>query len=68
MTTDNTDWLVGAREIAAYIRRSEKAAYHLLERKALPGIKFAGRWQARKSRIDRALDKLEEQQAEEALS
>ena len=65
MTTDS-DWLVGAREIATYIRRSPKAAYHLLENKILPGVKFAGRWQARKSRIDRALDDLEQQQRQAA--
>jgi hypothetical protein len=64
MTTDS-DWLVGAAEIAAYIRRSPKAAYHLLENKLLPGVKFAGRWQARKSKIDQALDNLQQQQAAE---
>jgi hypothetical protein len=65
MTTDTNDWLVGCGEIAVYIRRSKKACYHLLENKLLPGVKFAGRWQARKSKIDQALDDLQRQQAAE---
>jgi hypothetical protein len=65
LMTIDSDWLVGAAEIATYIRRSTKSAYYLLEKKTLPGVKFAGKWQARKSKIDQALDDLQRQQAAE---
>jgi hypothetical protein len=56
----DSDWLFGARQIGAYIQRSPKSTYHLLEAGQLPAVKFAGRWQARKSRIDATLDGLVE--------
>ena len=47
------DLLHGAAEIADYIGKSERQAYHLCESGHIPAFKIGAQWTARKSALDR---------------
>lgn len=53
------DLLSGAREIAAYMRMSERRVRYLDERKLLPVFWIGKRMMARKSTLKAYLDRLE---------
>jgi hypothetical protein len=57
----NEDLLKGAAEIGAFIRRTPRAAYHLLEARRLPAFKIGGVWSARKSTLTQLFAGLEQQ-------
>lgn len=45
------------REVADYLRITEKTAYRLVAGKKLPGFKVGGSWRFRQSEIDDWIDK-----------
>ena len=44
------------RELAEYLRLSERSVYRLLERGEIPAVKVGGQWRFRKSAVDEWLD------------
>jgi len=45
------DMLYGAKAIGAAVGRTERQAFHMLEKGQLPGFKWGGVWAARRSRL-----------------
>ena len=56
------DLLYGARAIAGFLGVTEKAAYHLIDRKRIPVFRIGRTVCARRSKLLGAMDALEEQQ------
>lgn len=52
MTTD----IMTIKEVAAYLKLTEKTAYRLSAEGEIPGFKVGGSWRFRKSDIDRWID------------
>ena len=52
MTTD----IMTIREVAAYLKLTEKTAYRLAAEGGIPGFKVGGSWRFRKSDIDQWID------------
>lgn len=51
--TEQTKPLIGVKEIAAYIYRSERTAKRMLARGDLPARKVGGLWQADRRDVDK---------------
>lgn len=51
----NTDYLHGARAIAAHLGVSTRRAFYLLENRLIPSTKLGATWVARRSSIDAAI-------------
>ena len=52
----DSDFVWGARNIGAFINRSERETYHLLEKGCLPAEKCGASWVSTKSRLRRMAD------------
>lgn len=48
------------REVADYLKITEKTAYRLAAARDLPGFKVGGSWRFRRSEIDRWIDRQSE--------
>lgn len=48
------------REVAEYLKITEKTAYRLAAARDLPGFKVGGSWRFRRSEIDRWIDRQSE--------
>ena len=59
------DEILTIKEVAAYLKLTEKTAYRLVAEKVIPGFKVGGSWRFRKIEIEKWIDKQSKQ--EEAL-
>lgn len=53
------DEILTIKEVAEYLKLTEKTAYRLAGEKKLPGFKVGGSWRFRKSEIDKWIHKQE---------
>ncbi len=53
------DEILTIKEVAAYLKLTEKTAYRLAAERTLPGFKVGGSWRFRKSEIDKWIHKQE---------
>ena len=53
------DRLKGAKAIAEFLGEDERRVFYLLEKKQIPGFKYGGLWNARKSTLVRHIERLE---------
>jgi len=49
------DLLYGARAIGAAVGKTERQAFHMLEKGQLPGFKMGAIWTARRSRLRQSI-------------
>src|SRR5690349_19792852 len=61
------DMLYGAKEIATFIRRTERQTVWLLESGRLPAFKVGSGWRMRPSAYDTFIEKLEQDAMAQAL-
>jgi hypothetical protein len=54
------DLIRGARAIGEWIDRSERATYHLLDKRLIPAFQIGGIWYARKSTLSKFYSTLEQ--------
>ena len=54
--TTHSDYLHGARAIAAHLGVSPRRAFYLLENSLIPATKLGATWVSRSSRIDAAIE------------
>ena len=53
------------KDVAEYLNRSETTIYNMLNNGELPGIKLGGKWIVRKNDLDKFLDDLLKNKANE---
>nr|WP_187973298.1 DNA-binding protein [Aquibium microcysteis] len=53
MTNGQIELVWGAEAIAAFIGRTPRATFHLLEKKEIPARKVSGRWVAERGQLTR---------------
>ncbi len=56
----NDDLLVGAGEIGAFLKCSERRAWYMLEKKNIPAFKIGKKWHARRSTLLRFIEEQEQ--------
>ena len=59
VSQQNDDMLVGAEEIADFMKCNKRQAFYLLERRLIPSFKIGARWHARISTLNAHFAKLE---------
>ena len=62
------DKLKGAKAIAEFLGEEERRVFYLLEKKQIPGFKYGGLWNARKSTLLQHIEKLEAAAVAEAVA
>lgn len=50
------DEIVSIKEVAAYLKLTEKTAYRLAAEGKIPGFKVGGSWRFRRSEIEKWID------------
>ena len=53
------DKLKGAKAIAEFLGEDERRVFYMLEKNQIPGFKYGGLWNARKSTLVKHIEKLE---------
>ncbi len=53
------DKLKGAKAIAEFLGEDERRVFYMLEKNQIPGVKYGGLWNARKSTLVKHIEKLE---------
>jgi excisionase family DNA binding protein len=56
------DEILTIKEVAAYLKLTEKTAYRLAAEKKLPGFKVGGSWRFKKSELEKWIGKQSKQE------